>query len=194
MRAIAKRLGILMALALLVTTVMAACSANQTPSGAGPGSSQTTSPAGTTAPAAVATLTPTASAIPSGAGGVQNLVISSALRSELTSIFVADIGIQVSDLPGGGPIQGDTYYAYDPATDTYWAYATFPVNGAAPANVIAAFRAHGQSGLFRKSGAGSWQLDTSSAEGDYCAVLHFFPSAVLVAWALPTTLPPYQTC
>ncbi len=184
MGAIGRSRGILACLVVLAAAGMSACSALGTTSSAGHGNSHATAQQ-----PPVLTASPT----PSGTGGIQNLVISSALRSELTAIFVASIGIQISDLPGDGPIPGDTYYAYDPATDIYWAWATFPVNGAAPPSVIAAFREHGQSGMFRKAGAGSWQVTTDSAP-TFCAELRFFPPAVLTAWALPTTPPPYQTC
>jgi hypothetical protein len=194
MRAIGLSRAMLMGIAMLAAVGMAACTA---PNSARPGSSQTATPlanaTGTsTTSAAILPASEAPSATPGGSG-VQNLVMSSALRSELTALFVADIGIQVSDLPGDGPIPGDAYYAYDPATDTYWAYATFPVSGAAPASVIAAFQEHGQTGLYRKAGAGPWQVTTDSA-ATFCAELQFFPPAVLTAWALPTTPPPYQTC
>jgi hypothetical protein len=180
-------------LSLLAILSLAACAAQ--PSGSA--SDQTTTPAAAATASATGNVailpgSEAPSATPGGSGGVQNLVITSAEKTELTALFVAALGIQVSDLPGDGPIQGDTYYAYDPATDTYWAMATFPLNGAASASVIAAFREHGDQGLYRKAGAAPWQIDTSSAEGDYCAVLHYFPSAVLTAWSLPTTLPPNQ--
>jgi hypothetical protein len=174
---------------------MAACSANPVPSNAGPGNSHTTTPTSTvSATASPSRPADSPSTTPSGPGGVQDLAVSSAVSSELTATFVAYIGIQVSDLPGDGPIAADTYYAYDPATDIYWAYATFPVDGAAPASVIAAFQKYGSSGLFRKAGAGPWQVTTTSAEGTFCPVLQFFPPAVLTAWALPTTPPAGQSC
>src|SRR5215472_6531891 len=68
----------LVGLAMLATAGMAACSANQTPNSAGPNNGQTTAPAATAAasqPAAVPSPAPT---------GIQNLVISSAGKSDLT--------------------------------------------------------------------------------------------------------------
>jgi hypothetical protein len=181
-------------LALLATSGLAACSTSPT---AGPGTvttSRTPAASATTSPALPAAAAPTPSATPTGPAGVQNLVISSAVRSELTATFAAHLGIQTSDLAGDGPLPGDAYYAYDPATGTYWAYATFFESSMAPASVIAAIQEYGATGLFREAGAGSWQVTTISAEGTFCPALQFFPPAVLTAWALPTTPPAGQTC
>src|SRR5215467_16275946 len=124
------RRAMLISLALLATAGMSACSANRTPSNAGPPSGQATAPAATAAAASQSAAAP--SPTPTG---IQNLVISSAEKSQLTAAYVASKSISLSDLAGGGPEAGSVYYAYDPSTDTYWALASFAPSSTASLNV-----------------------------------------------------------
>jgi hypothetical protein len=65
-----------------------------------------------------------------------------------------------------------------------------------------AFCNGGSLGLFQRSGAGPWQVQTASAgignSGDSltCVAPQFFPAAVLMAWSLPVvpTPPPGWQC
>jgi hypothetical protein len=108
-----------------------------------------------------------------GPSGIQNLVITSAERSELTAAFLAPKGIPPSEVAGGGPMPGSVYYAYDPATATYWAAAVFtPIKGLS-LGALEAFDNGGSIGMFRKAGAGSWQLQTVASSLD-CLAPHFF--------------------
>src|SRR5215469_2121644 len=107
MRTIVNSRGMLVGLALLATAGMSACSANRTPSNTGPGTGQTT----TSAPVAAPSATPTAPR------RVQNLVITTAEKGDLTAAFVAVKGIPLADIAGDGPTPGSVYYAYDPAAD-----------------------------------------------------------------------------
>jgi hypothetical protein len=117
-------------LTVLLTVSIAACSANPAPSNAGPDKRQAVTPAASTTPSAAASPTAAApSATPATPGGVQNLVITSAEKSELTAGFAAREGMSVSSVLGGGPLPGSVYYAYDPATGTYWALANFELIG-----------------------------------------------------------------
>jgi hypothetical protein len=127
----------------------------------------------------------TPSTTPTAGGAVQNLVVNSAEGSELTAVFVAQKGIPLSEVAGGGPFPGSVYYAYDPAIETFWASADFkPANGLS-LTAIEAFEGTGDIGMLRKAGAGSWQMQTA-ASSLRCLAPHFFPKAVLIVWSLPT--------
>jgi hypothetical protein len=190
MRAIVNGRGILVVgIALLATAAMTACSANQTP-GSGPGISRSIPAATATRPAAASAISPSASAPSSAAGSsaVQNLVISSTEQSDLTAAFVADKGISLSDILGADPVPGSVYYAYDPATDSYWALADFKLSSTASFNAQVSFQDGGDMGLFRKTQGGPWQMQGGSLD-PVCAELQFFPPAVLAAWSMPTSAP-----
>jgi hypothetical protein len=191
-RAIVKSRGILAGLALVATAGMTACSANGTPTNSGQGNVQTTNPAATTSAAAAQTAA-APSATPSSTGGIQNLVISAAEKSQLTAAFVALKGISLSDVAGAGPTQGSVYYAYDPATDTYWALAQFATSSTASFNVQVNFQDGGSIGMFRKAGAGAWQVQLGSVP-EWCGEAQFFPLPVLAAWSMPTTKPAGLGC
>ena len=158
---------------------MTACSANRTPSNTGPGTGQTT----TSAPVAAPSATPTAPR------GVQNLVITTAEKSQLTAAFEALKGIPLADIAGAGPTPGSVYYAYDPAADTYWALADFESSSTAPFEVMVNFQDGGSIGMFRKTGAGAWHVQLGGVP-PWCTDSKFFPLPVLAAWSIsaPTGL------
>ncbi len=99
--------------------------------------------------------------------------------------------ISASDVAGTQP--GTVYYAYDPATDTYWAMANFDPSSTAPMDVVVDFQDGGSTGLFQKAGAGPWQVQLGSVP-PICAELRFFPSAILAAWSMPTAAPTGVCC
>lgn len=84
---------------------------------------------------------------------------------------------------------GSVYYAYDPATDTYWALADFAPSSTASLNVQVGFQDGGSYGMYRKAGAGSWQVQQPGFP-PICGEAKFFPQAVLMAWSISTSLPP----
>ena len=116
-------------------------------------------------------------------GGIRNLVISSAVRSELTAAYVAYRRISPSDVAGTRP--GSVHYAYDPATDTYWALANFAPSGTASLRVLVGFQDGVSWGFFTKAGSGPWKAQTGG-EPVVCLEVRFFPRAALTAWSLPT--------
>lgn len=192
MRAMVNGRGVQVAIALLATATMTACSANQTPSSAGPGNGRPITPAATaTTPAAASAVSPAGgtSSATTGAGAVQNLVISSVGKSELTAAFVAFKGISLSDILGAGPVPGSVYYAYDPATSSYWALADFALSSTASFNAEVSFQDGGDMGLFRQAQGGPWQAQTGSLD-PICAEVQFFPADVLAAWSMTTSAPP----
>jgi hypothetical protein len=181
-------------LGLVAVVGVAACSA----SSPGPRPDQTAAPSTTAAAAPTATTSTspspgTPSASPTGPGGVQNLLVSSADRSELTAAFAAFKGIPLSDVYGASPLPGSVYYAYDPATGTYWALANFGPSKKASLQVQVSMQDGGDIGMFRKVGSGPWQTSTGGAP-PLCGYLEFFPQAVLTAWAMPTSPPTGLTC
>jgi len=192
MRTTVKSRGMLLGLALLATAGMTACTTRSAGTVAGPGNSQTTTPAATAA-ASPATKSP--GVTPTGAGGgVRNLAISTAEKSELSATYLAFRGgISLSDLAGDGPTPGSVYYAYDPATNTYWALAVFEASRSAPLDVQIGFQDGGSIAMYRKTGASPWQA-VNPGVPPFCGEAKFFPKTVLTAWGMPTTAPAGLTC
>ena len=116
-------------------------------------------------------------------GGIRNLPISSAVRSELTAAYAAYKRISPSDVAGTQP--GSVHYAYDPATNTYWALANFAPSATAPMRVTVGFQDGASWGFFTKVGSGPWRAQ-EGGEPIVCLEVPFFPRAVLTAWSLPT--------
>ena len=180
-------------LAVLLTASIAACSANPAPSNAGPGNDQAVTPAASTTPSAAASLTAGApSATPATPGGVQNLVITSAEKSELTAGFAAYMGgMSVSSVLGGGPLPGSVYYAYDPATGTYWALANFELTGGMTIPIPM---------MFQRAGTGPWLVRRANLSQNGallapdCSEIQWFPPVVLMAWSMPAAPPTGVTC
>jgi hypothetical protein len=124
---------------------------------------------------------------------VRNLTVGTDVRSELTAAYVALRGIKPSDVAGDAPSAGSVYYAYDPASRTYWAQAHFEPSTTASQEVQVNFQDGGSYGLFKKVGTGSWQVVIGGEPG-VCAELRFFPKKVLTAWSQPTTPPEQNMC
>jgi hypothetical protein len=110
------------------------------------------------------------------------------VRGQLTAAFVAYKRISPSDVAGTFP--RSVYYAYDPATGTYWALAQFRGSGTESFNVQVSFQDGGNYGMFRKTAAGTWQAQDPGFP-PVCGEVKFFPHRVLKAWSLPTR-PPVQ--
>jgi hypothetical protein len=192
MRGILNGRAMLACLAVLAAGTLAACAAC-------PASNAARSADGETASATAATATASApagqpSATPTAAGTVQNLVISTAERGDLTAVYAstyaADSTVPVSDLGAPAVTPGSVYYAYDPATDTYWALARFEPT--APVSDQTAYMDGTSVGMFKAVGTGPWQV-TIPVNPDVCQEIQFFPAAVLAAWSLPT-VPPADVC
>ncbi len=169
--------------AVLISLVaVAGCSPLSSSSSTATATSQPASPtasASTAVPAVTPPATPTSSS-----GGVQNLDASAAVKSELLAAYAAARGIPVSDVAS----KFSVYYAYDPATQTYWAEASFAPTSTDPLSVSVGFQDGGQGGYFKESGSGPWQFQ-SMGQPAICEAQRFFPQAVLVAWAMPTPVP-----
>jgi hypothetical protein len=166
-------------LGLLAAVAVAGCTAGSAPGPAVPGHGRSASPAESTAVSPGAA----SGSAPAGPGGVDDLAVSRQVRNELTVTYVDSRGIPLSDVAGARP--GSVYYAFDPATDTYWAQADFAPSRTASAEVLVSFQDGASIGLFTRTGNGSWQVRLAGAP-PVCAEARFFPQAVLMAWSLPT--------
>lgn len=189
--------GMLVGIGLMAALSVAACTTHPAGNAASARSSQSATPApsAATIPAAAVTTSPPAAA-PSGTpGGVQNLVITSAEKSELAAVYVADYvaftGKPASNLGDPVATPDSAYYAYDTVTDTYWALVDYEPT--APVMDPTAYMDGSSFGLFKKVGSGAWQVNVGG-EPVPCAEIRFFPKAVLHAWSLPTTPPAGLTC
>jgi hypothetical protein len=166
-------------LGLLAAVAVAGCTASSAPGPAVPGHGRSANPAASTAVSPGAASGPA----PAGPGGVRDLAVSGQLRNDLTVAYVDYRGISPADIAGTRP--GSVYYAFDPATDTYWAQADFAPSSTASAKVLVGFQDGASLGLFTRIGNGSWQAQLGGAPA-VCAEARFFPPAVLMAWSLPT--------
>jgi predicted nucleic acid-binding protein len=171
---------------LLAAIAVTGCSASPASSPGLSGNGNPSSPAaGTSAtPAATpaAALTPSASPSPARSAEVRNLLVSQAVRRELTAAYETHMHFSAADVSGTAP--GSVYYAFDQSTNSYWAMARFVPAKTASLNVQVSFQDGASEGLFTKARPGSWQAHSG---GTACVLTQFFPAAVLAAWALPTT-------
>jgi hypothetical protein len=118
-------------------------------------------------------------------------MVTSAVRSQLTAAYVALRQISASDVSGTQP--NSVYYAYDQATNTYWAMADFMPAKTAPQNVLVNFQDGGSTGLYTKIGSGPRQVRHGGIPA-VCVESEFFPKSVLAAWAISTNRPPGLNC
>jgi hypothetical protein len=163
-----------LSLALAATLSAAACTAGK------PASSAEHNHA---VPAAA---TGTPSATP-GAVGVQNLVADAAVRQQLLTAFIA-FRSNAANTPGyaaispsavAGITPGMLYYAFDPATGTYWAAASFSATAAASQTLaFVGFQDGGSQAVFMQEQDESWEV---KSVGPCLAGL---PTAVAAVWAL----------
>jgi hypothetical protein len=142
------------------STTQATASMNQsTQTGASTGASTGTSTSGT---------------------GAQNLTVTNALRAELVAAGAAHNSLPVSDYTGLR--HGVTYYAFDPATSTYWAGASLvPSSASTPAQVSS--QDDGGYLLFTRPAGGSWtvySVGMAGIGGSPCPVK--VPASVLAVW------------
>jgi hypothetical protein len=165
-------------LGLLATVAVAGCTASSTPGPAVPGHGRSASPAATTAVSPIAA----SGSAPAGPGGVRDLAVNRDVPNQLAAAYADYRGISLSDV--AGTIPGSVYYAYDPATYTYWAQANFLPSSTASPKVLVGFQDGASIGFFTRIGNGSWQVQLGGAPV-VCTEVRFFPRAVLIAWSLP---------
>ena len=157
--------------------VLAACSSSS--------SSTTTSSPPTTASSTSSTAASTQS------GSVKNLPVTDAVRTQLIAARAAQLGIAPSTFTGMAP--GTTYYAYDSATNTYWAAGSMAVPNpttmpATDSDLYKAQVASQDAGaylVFSQPSGGSWAVTGVGSTGpdSPCAVT--VPAGVAAAWGWP---------
>lgn len=146
--------------------------------------STTMTATGTTTGSATGTTgTMTTGTATTATGGAQNLVVTNALRAGLLQAAASANGIPAADY--SGLLAGQTYYAYDPSTGTYWAGAALvPKSSSIKAQV--SVQDDGGYLLFTKPAGGTWKVypvGMTGVAGATCPVT--VPSAVLHVWGWP---------
>lgn len=160
---------------LLVVVLLSGCTTSDSPSAAttpaaqpstsaGPSTSPVPSPgpATSTAPGPVPSTSPVGSATttstPGGSGdpaGLRNLVLTQPVRDLLVRAYVTDEHYQPEWITG---MQPGVYYAYSPATDTYFAWASFRPAPGAPLKVLVGMQDGGSMTSFHKLPGAPWQI------------------------------------
>jgi hypothetical protein len=135
----------------------------------------------TAIPTVTATVTETSSPAPSSSStAAKNLTVTPFVRIQLIKAGAKSHGLPASDYTGLVP--GETYYAYDPKTATYWAAAGLvPSKSSMDAQV--SVQDDGSYVVFSRSTNGSWHatnVGLAGVAGSTCAVT--VPSGVVKIW------------
>ena len=180
------RLAGISAAVLAAALWLAACSNSASPTPANATQAATTSPstaaqATATSATAPASATPTATSSPSpSATGAENLVLTSSIRGQLVAAAAKLNGLPASAYLG--LVQGESYYGFDPATNTYWAGGALDPS---PSSQRAQVSVQDDGGyyVFRKPVGGSWTASAeglAGIEGTKCSV--DIPPALVALW------------
>jgi hypothetical protein len=149
----------------------AAVSTTQTSTGSSSTGTVTASSTGSTSTGSTST---------SAATGAENLLVTKALRAELVQAGAAMNGLPASAYTG--LVAGQTYYAYDPGTGTFWAgSALVPSHSSQRAQV--SVQDDGGYVLFSRPDGGSWKgqpVGLTGTEGAKCPTA--VPPPVLAVW------------
>ena len=166
---------------------LAACGSSS-PSAAPPASSPTSgAPSATPTQPMSSTPTPTPVSTSSAPTVSANLAVTNQIRSDLIAAGAKARGLKASDFTS---LQaGMTYYAYDPATQTYWAGgALVPSSKSYQAQVSS--QDDGGYTLFHKVAGGAWVATDSGMAGPNsgqgagpCRVVP--PPSILALWGWP---------
>jgi hypothetical protein len=141
----------------------------------------TTAPA-TTAASATSAPTTTAAAsttTASTAPAVQNLTVTDDLRAQLVAAGASLDGLSSSDYVGLQP--GVTYYAFDPATQTYWAAGGLDPSPSSMEAQVAA-QDDGSYLLFSEPAGGAWTAEDDGLGGVGGTPCPAIPAAVVAVW------------
>jgi hypothetical protein len=148
---------------------LAACSGSSTQ----PATANTTS-------AAVATSATRPASANSTPAGAQNLVLTDAIRAQLVAAAAKLNGLPASAYLG--LVHGDSYYGFDPASNTYWAGAALDPS---PSSERAQVSVQDDGGyyIFEEPAGGSWTASAEGMagfEGAKCSVR--IPPALVALW------------
>lgn len=133
----------------------------------------------TTTVSAPNTSTPATSGSTKASTGAQNLVATAAIKTQLL-----DAGAALHKLPASdytGLRKGDTYYAYDGATKTYWA-GTQLVASKNSQQAQIGDQDDGAYIVFRRSGGGAWQGTETGASNTASSCAIKVPAGVIAVW------------
>jgi len=159
-----------------IVGVVVGCSAALTLVACGSETSSTPATSGSSSTSAAAT-----------PGVATNVAVTDEIRAELIAAGAAKRELQASDFTGLEP--GKTFYAYDPATKTYWAGAALVPDQNAY-NAMVSSQDNGAYTIFHKAEGGDWvALDVgmagpNSAPGNYLCPTPP-PADILVLWGWP---------
>jgi hypothetical protein len=112
---------------------------------------------------------------------VQNLPVSDTVKNQLTAAYVAFHGFKATDVVGTAP--NSVYYAYDPASGTYWAMSGFVASQEASYQVHVTMQDAGAFGWFSQKSGGNWKAHNGSFP-PWCHADQFFPVGVLAVWSI----------
>lgn len=136
----------------------------------------TVSTPGTSAAGSTSGSTQGATTVSSGA---QNLVATAAIKTQLLAAGAALHKLTPSDYTG--LTKGDTYYAYDADTKTYWAGTQLmPSSSSQPAQI--ANQDDGAYNVFRRSGSGPWKGWETGAAMHPADCRVNVPAPVITVW------------
>ena len=140
-------------------------------------------PAPTTiAPATTSSVTP-ATTSTTGSATAQNLTVTASVRAQLLAAGAQSHGLQASDYTGLRP--GETYYAYDPSTMTYWAAAGLLPNSSSYQAAVSS-QDDGAYLLYEQPAGGAWKvfdIGLAGVGGTPCSVVP--PPAIVALWGWP---------
>jgi len=157
--------------------VLAGCSGSSPPPQSSAKTTTTSSSVTTTSASPTSSTTSTTSAT-----APQNLAANAAVKSSLTAAYVVHSGLAADQVAGTAP--GSVYYAYAPATGTYWAIANFLPSTTATMQTKVSMQDDGCCGVFTQpSGATSWTF-VSGYLGLPCP--GEVPADIMTLWNLQT--------
>jgi glucose/arabinose dehydrogenase len=174
-------------IALLALTACASGTQGSPPATSAPTTRAASTPAPSTPAPSSSPATTAASVEPT------NLTADASVRQGLLAAFTA-FRSNAANAPGfaaiapsavGGITPGTLYYAFDPATGTYWAVATFSATKAASqTSAYAGFQDGGNKAVFMRPSSGPWQVKSAGA------CLSGLPVAVATTLALTASPSP----
>ena len=143
-------------------------------------SSAASQPAPATSPAIATSTAPPASTSPAGA---ENMVLTDAIRAQLVAAAAKLNGLPASAYLG--LVQGESYYGFDPATNTYWAGGALDPS---PSSERAKVSVQDEGGyyIFEQPAGGSWKASAEGMAGiggSKCSV--HIPPALVALWHWP---------
>lgn len=145
--------------------------------------------ANTSAPPAASSAGATSAVPPANANpspsptGAENLVLTDAIRAQLVAAAAKSNGLPASAYLG--LVHGESYYGFDPATNTYWAGGALDPS---PSSQQAQVSVQDDGGyyIFEEPAGGSWTVSAegmAGVAGATCSV--HIPPALVALWHWP---------